>query len=125
MTAPNLKSPTQVTGKTFASPILSDVPVLLANPADSGQVWKINAIVVHSIDGATTTTLTLNLMRSASAATSLLYNKEITPGTTLEVINRNTSFYLEEGDSLESMVYDNFICDVMISYEIIGEPTPP
>jgi hypothetical protein len=104
---------------------MGEVPTLLSNPADSGQVWKINAILVHNIDGATTTTLTLNLMRFASAATSLLYNKEIAPGTTLEVINRNTSFYLEEGDSLEIMVADNFVCDAMISYEVIGEPDAP
>lgn len=123
MTAPNLKSPTQVTGKTYASPLLGDVPVLLANPADSGQVWKINSIVIHSIDSAASTTLSLNLMRFASAASCLLYNKEITPGTTLEVTTRNTSFYLEEGDSLEVIVADNFVCDALIGYEIIGEPT--
>jgi hypothetical protein len=104
---------------------MAEVPVLLANPADSGQVWKINTIVVHSIDNATTTTLTMSLMRFASAASSLLYNKEVTPLSTIEVTTRNTSFYLEEGDSLEVIVADNFVCDVLIGYEVIGEPDAP
>ena len=125
MTAPNLKSPTQVTGKTYASPLNSEIPVLLVNPEDSGQVWKINTIIVHSTDSATTTTLTLSLMRSAAAASNLLYDKEVTPLSTIEVTTRNTSFYLEEGDSLEVIIADNFVCDVLISYEVIGEPDPP
>jgi hypothetical protein len=125
MTAPNLKSPTQVTGKTYSAPLTSEGGWLIGNYPDSGQVFKINSIVVRSHAAETPFTLTLYLMQFGTLIYSFMYQRTIDPLTVIEVVNRNTAFYLEEGVSIQHNASENFMADVQISYEVIGEPDPP
>jgi hypothetical protein len=124
MTAPNINAPKQVTGRTFAQPLVKAQPLLLENPADSGQVWRISTVLIHNISATTSAIITLYLQRYGSGATHFLHSKTVAPGVDLEVTNRNNAYYLEEGDGIAMILDKDFILDVMITYEIIGEPTP-
>jgi len=125
MPAPNLKSPTQVTGKTYSAALTTQDSWLLGNYPDSGQVFKINSIVVRSHAAETPFTLTLYLMQDSTNIYSFMYQRTIDPLDVIEVVNRNTAFYLEEGVSIQHLVTEDFMGDVQISYEVIGEPDPP
>jgi hypothetical protein len=51
MTAPNLKSPTTITGKTARYAVTASLASVLANGAASGKVLKINSIFCANVDG--------------------------------------------------------------------------
>lgn len=119
MAAPNLKTPTTITGKTAGYAVTASLAAALSNSAASGKVFKINSVYCANVDGA------------ASADITLVYNDGTTgfniakvvavPAKATQVLSsRETYFYLEEGGSLQAVASAAGDLELVIGYEEIS-----
>jgi len=77
---------------------------LLSNPASSGKVYKINTILVANREtNANSVNVTVNVYTGAALTGSGFPIAQLIPvpgSTTLVIIDKSTSFYLEENESI-------------------------
>jgi hypothetical protein len=126
MAAPNIVNVTTITGiTTFSVGITTDpvVTVIVSNPASSGKVYKINSLLAAGIGN--TTGVTVKYFDQASGAgTSVAIGATIAVPTfsTLAVIGKENSIYLEENKSIGVYKQDNTggNIDITCSYEVIS-----
>jgi hypothetical protein len=121
MTAPNLRDPSSVTGKTLAYYSSTNVgstavATVLSNPAASNNVLKINCIRVYA-DPGKAGTIYLDAVGSSSSNKYVV--KDLQPdASTVIVVGRDDFLYLEEGYSLLFSGSAGFT--IMVTYEIIA-----
>lgn len=117
MAAPNLIAITSVFGKTTSTTIGTAATVLVSNPSSSNKSYKINALYLSNIDNTATLKISVDFFRS-STSIRLVDRITISPGDTLVAISRDTSLYLEEGDSIRCYADQAGITHAVITYEI-------
>lgn len=104
MAAPNIVNVTTIYGKTaYLTPANTTSNVLLANPASSGKVFKVNMIMASNVDGtnAIDATVALNTAAAGSGTSYPFVSTASVPAdAALIVIDKSTSFYLEEDESI-------------------------
>ena len=107
MAAPNIVSVTTITGKTaYLTPSNTTENVLLANPASSNKVFKINQIVVANVDGtnAVNTTVAYNTADGGTSDSGTSYaiasTISVPADASLIVADKTTAIYLEEDRSI-------------------------
>ena len=104
MAAPNIVNVTTIYGKTaYLTPSNTSANILLANPASSGLVLKVDMIVATNIDGASTyaATVAINSKADGSGTSySLASTIDVPNDAALIVTDKSTSFYLEEDKSI-------------------------
>ena len=112
MASPNIVNVTTITGiTTFKSCIAVTtggggslgVTTVVANPASSGKVIKVNSLVAAAI--GTTTGVTLQYFNSANhtsagSTVSIAMTASVPTFSSLVVISKENSIYLEENTSL-------------------------
>lgn len=117
MAAPNLASPTTVTGKTA---VLANVPATatdVISAVATGHAAKVNSIIVSNKNASTNYTVTLTIVRSATAY-SLATTVVVPANSSLDVLSARV--YLEEGDALKATASSANQLDVVASYEDIA-----
>ena len=124
MAAPNIVNVTTITGKTtYAALTTTLTTVLLANSAASGKVFKINSIMVANVDGTNEADVTLDF-NSAAAGSGTSYalasTISVPADATLNLVDKNSSFYLEEDKSILGGASANSDLEIVISYEEIN-----
>jgi hypothetical protein len=123
MAAPNLISANTIVGKTTGSNLTTaNTTTVLNNPSDSGKCLKINTLNISNYNLATAN-VTLSFHNSANAGGTsfpIVSGINIPPGSTLNVIDKTSQYYLEENNSLSarSSIANTFI--VTVSYEDIS-----
>lgn len=104
MAAPNVVNVTTITAKTaYATPANTSANILLANPASSGKVFKINMIQAANIDGTSAYDATVAVNTTAAGngtSYSLIYTASVPADASLIVVDKSTAFYLEEDKSI-------------------------
>lgn len=115
MAAPNIVGVTSIVGKTSLMIANSTPANVVANPAMSNTVLKINTVTVANF-GATVITANVDVFRSGTQYL-IVGNVAIPANSTMVVSGKDTAFYLEEGDSLRATTSAN--SHVISSYEII------
>ena len=133
MAAPNIVNVTTITGvTTFHAGIAATtggrgalgVTTVVSNAAASGKVLKINSLVAAGI--ADTTGVTLQYFNdinhvSASSTVSIAMTVSVPTYSTLVLISKENSIYLEENTSLGVFAQPNAgTIDVVCSYEEIS-----
>jgi len=117
MTAPNLFNITSVIGKTLAFDVTVTPTTMISNALDSNASIRINSLFVANV-GSQTATFTVNFIRtSITTRIARLVPCEI--GNTVVVLGKDTSIYLEEGDTLTIQGSINSVLQAMISYDVI------
>ena len=99
MAAPNIASVTSIYGKTvFDADISLSDDVLLENAASSNKLLKINSLIISNIDGTNAADITVTIKNAAGDTVKGYLAKTINvpPDSTLVVISKDTSIYLEE-----------------------------
>jgi hypothetical protein len=119
MAAPNLKSPTTITGKTEGYAVTTTLAAALSNGAASGKVLKVNAVYCANVDGAVAADIDLTYY---NGTTDSYLAKTITvPADATQVlVSREAYIYLEEGDSLRAKASATGDLELVISYEEIS-----
>ena len=133
MAAPNIVNVTTITGvTTFHAGIAVTtggkgalgITTVVSNAASSGKVLKINSLVAASIGSSTGITLQyFNDVNHASAGSTVSIGMTLSVPTfsTLAVITKDNSVYLEENTSLGIFAQPNTgTIDVVCSYEEIS-----
>ena len=117
MAAPNIVNVTTITGKTAVLAVTTSATAIVTNSAASGKVFKVNALYVSNVDGATNADITVDLFRSSTAYR--IVNTVVVPAdAVLDVISK--SIYLEEGDTLRLTASANSDLEAVCSYEEIS-----
>ena len=119
MTAPNLKSPTTITGKTARYAVTASLANALANSAASGKVLKINSIFCANVDGTNAADISVSIY---DGTTDFYLAKTIAvPADATQIIStKDTYFYLEEGDSIRAVANAASDLELVIGYEEIS-----
>ena len=119
MTAPNLKNPTTITGKTFRYAVTASLASVLANGAASGKVFKINSVFCANVDGTNPADISVSIY---DGTTDRYLAKTIAvPADATQIIStKETYFYLEEGDSIRALASAASDLELVIGYEDIS-----
>ena len=117
MAAPNIVGVTTITGKTAVQALTTSATAIVTNSAASGKVFKINALYVSNVDGATAADINVDLYRS-STAYHIAKTVSVPADATLDIISK--SIYLEEGDTLRLTASANSDLEAVCSYEEIS-----
>ena len=131
MAAPNIVNVATITGiTTFVSgistiSITTGVSTIVTNAASSGKVLKINSLVATAIGD--TTGVSVQLYNSggqhtaAGATVSLASTMTVPVFSSLAVIDKTNSIYLEEGHQIGCTAQSNAgTIDIVCSYEDIS-----
>jgi hypothetical protein len=120
MTAPNLKNPTIITGKTARVGIATTAVVgILTNSAASNKVLKVNSIFAANVSGTTAADISVSIY-NGSSDTYLAYTISVPPDATQIISTKETYFYLEESDSIRATAGTANAISVVVGYEEIS-----
>jgi hypothetical protein len=124
MAAPNLLSPTTITGKSVTVDLTTtSATSILSNAASSGKVLKVNSLYVANVDGTATAEITINYYSAAAlsgTATQICSTVAVPADATLVVIDKDAYIYLEENTSLGATAGTANDLKVVCSYEDIS-----
>jgi hypothetical protein len=123
MAAPNIVSVATIVGyTTYVSLGDTNAATLLSNAAGSNYVYKINSIIVANDDGGSSADITVSLFSQAAGSGTgykLAHTIAVAADSTLVVIDKATSIYLEEDRSIVVQASAGNDLDVICSYETI------
>ena len=110
-----------MTVSTTADPFATAV---VNNPAGSGKVYKINTIILSNIDGSNNVDATLKLFAEDDlGGTGVAFLSEVTVPikATLVAVDRNSTIYLKENQSIGVTASEADDLSVTASWEEISE----
>lgn len=123
MAAPNIVGINTVIGiTTMRSLGDTSATTLLSNPAGSNYVYKINTIIVANDDGSNSADITVALHDQddgGGTAHKIAHTVAVAADSTLVVIDKASSIYLEEDRSIVVTASAANDLDVICSYESI------
>ena len=126
MAAPNILSATSIYGKTTSVELNTTTTTGILTCA-SNKVLKINSIIVANIDGTNSASVTLNFFDTDSDGSGtdrtnpIAKTVDVPADSTLVVSDKNSAFYLEEGDKITGGASANADLQCTISYEEIDD----
>ena len=124
MAAPNIVNVTSIIGKSAVVDLTStSATSVLSNAASSNKVFKIESLIVANVDGTTAADITINYYTAAAlggTASQIVSTVSVPADSSLVVIDRNTSIYLEEDKSIGATAGSANDLKVIISYEDIS-----
>ena len=120
MAAPNLKSPSVITGKTGRYAVTTSLATALAAPG-TNKTFKINSIFCSNNDTAnagTAVDISLSIY-DGSTDRYIAYTISVPADATQIISSKDTYFYLEEIDSLRAIASTASRLQLVIGYEEI------
>jgi len=124
MAAPNLLSPTTITGRSVTVDLTTtSATSILSNAASSGKVLKVNSLYVANVDGTSNAEITINYYSAAAlggTATQICSTVVVPADATLVVVDKNAYIYLEENTSLGATAGTASDLKIVCSYEDIS-----
>jgi len=123
MAAPNIVNVTNINGKSFGNVLTTSNAIILVKGSGSGNVLKINNIVVSNVDGTAAADVTIEFNTSAAGtgtATKLVSTVSVPADASLIVTDKSTAFYMEEDTSIKGLASANSDLQVFVSYEVIS-----
>lgn len=116
MADPNIAETTVVKGKTA---VLASIPTsntTIVENLTSNSVFKINTLIVSNIDGSAPYDVSVSLVRN-SIAYKLVHTMSVPPDTSVLVLSKNTSIYLQENDAIKLVASSADKLQAICSYE--------
>ena len=121
MAAPNIVGVTSIYGKTYSA-TLDTITTTSQLVCPSNKVLKINTIICANRDGTNDVDVTVLFMDNSISSMKALANEITVPAkSTLVVISKDTSIYLEEGDEIKAGASASNDADIIISYEELDD----
>lgn len=124
MAAPNLLSPTTITGKTaYVSLSTTNATSIISNAASSGKVFKVNSLVVANVDGTNAASITISLYSQddiGGTPYKIANTITVPADASLVVIDKTSTLYLEEDKSLGAVASAANDLEIVCSYEEIA-----
>jgi len=124
MANPNIVSVNSIFGNTTGIALTTTLTtVLLANASSSGKVFKIESIMVANVDGTNAADVTVDWNTNAGGtgtSYALAATISVPADATLNLVDKNSSFYLMENQSIIGGASANSDLECIISYEEIS-----
>ena len=124
MAAPNIVNVTAIYGKSAVVDLTTtNATLVVENTAASGKVLKINSLVVANVDGTNAADITISFYSEdniGGTATQIVSTVSVPADSSLVVIDKNTSIYLEEDKSIGATAGSASDLKVLVSYEEIS-----
>ena len=120
MANPNLVAVTSIYGKSIQGALGTTVTTDLLTCA-SNKLLKVNTIIIANIDGTNSATVTMGIIKSGGSVVLFASTIAVPADATLVLIDKNSSFYLEEGDILEGGASAASDLTYTISYEELDD----
>ena len=120
MANPNLVAVTSIYGKSIQGALTTTVTTdLLTCAAD--KLIKVNSIIIANIDGTNAATVTMGIIKSGGSVVLFASTISVPADATLVLIDKNSSFYLQEGDLIEGGAGAASDLTYTISYEELDD----
>ena len=104
MANPNIVNVAAIYGENSSvSLTTTSATSLVSNAASSGNVYKINTIMVANVDGTTAADITINKYSAAAlggTAFPIVSTVSVPADATLIVLDKTTAIYLKENESI-------------------------
>ena len=120
MANPNIVAATSILGKSINGALGTTVTTDLLTCA-SNKLLKVNTIIVANIDGTNSATVTMGVIKSGGSVVLFASTVAVPADSTLVLLDKNSSIYLEEGDILEGGASANSDLTYTISYEELDD----
>jgi len=126
MAAPNIVSVSSIYGKTTGV-LLNTTTTTGILTCASNKVLKVNSIICANIDGSSAADITINFFDTDSDGggtdrTNPIASTVTVPAdSTLVVSDKNSAFYLEEGDKITGGASANGDIQCVIAYEELDD----
>jgi hypothetical protein len=117
MANPNIVNVTSIYGKTDTFALTTASANLVT--ATANTVFKINSILVTNIDGTSAADVTINFYDGTNTR-AIGSTISVPADAALNLIDKNSSFYLEENEIISGLASANSDLVCLISYEIIS-----
>lgn len=119
MAAPNVVNVSTITAKSTGLLATTSAVALLSNAASSGKVLKINTLLFSNIAGSSASA-TVYVIKNATTTVYLAYGIACPATSSLVVLSKDTSIYLEENDVLYILASAISSLHAFCSYEEIS-----
>jgi len=121
MANPNIVAVTTITGKTnlVKNVAITTGSQAVLNSSSSGQIYKINSLLVSNTSASLNYTVDVYITRS-SVNYYFARSIVVPAAASLVVISKDSSVYLEEGDFIQVIAGAANVLDCICSYEIIS-----
>lgn len=120
MANPNIVNVTTIYGKVTGALAGTSESAIITNSAASGKIYKVNSLYVANTSSTTSYNITVDLYKGGTTSYKIANTVAVPTGSTLVVIGKDSSIYLEEGDSVRvSASAANFL-NVVASWEEIN-----
>ena len=124
MANPNIVNVTDIRGKTAVVDLsTTNATLVVENVASSGKIFKLNSIIVSNVDGTNAANVTVSLYSEdniGGTATEIVSTVSVPADSSLVVISKYTSIYLEEDKSIGATASAASDLKVVCSYEEIS-----
>ena len=125
MANPNIVSVNSIFGNTTGIALTTTLTtVLLANTSASGKVFKIESIMIANVDGTNAADVTIDFHTAANGTAgssfALAATISVPADATLNLVDKNSTFYLMENQSIIGGASANSDLEVVIAYEDIS-----
>ena len=118
MAAPNIVQVSSIFGKTAVANVTTSSSNIVQNITNSNAVFKINSLIIANIDGGASADISASLYRGGFE-NRIAHTVSVPPDSTIVVISKDTSLYLEEGDAISLFGSANGDLWATCSYEEI------
>ena len=125
MANPNIVAVVSIFGNTTGFALTTTLTnVLLANATSSGKVLKVESIMVANVDGTNAADVTIDFHTAANGTAgssfALAATISVPADATLNLVDKNSTFYLMENQSIIGGASANSDLEVVIAYEDIS-----
>lgn len=116
MAQPNIINVTRILGNTAYQNVNTVAANIVANPASSSCVYKLNTLMIANVDGANSADITASIF-SGGVENKIAHTVTVPADATLVLISKDTSVYLQEGDYMRLAASANSRLWATCSYE--------
>lgn len=123
MANPNILDTTNVVGNNALVAVTTNATSVVNNAASSGKIYKINNITASNVDGTTAADVTVNIYSEddlGGTGYSIVYQIPVPIDSSLVVVDKTTSMFLKEDQSIGAIASGNSDIVVTASWEEIG-----
>jgi hypothetical protein len=123
MANPNILDTTNVVGNNALVAVTTNATSVVSNAASSGKIYKINNITASNVDGTTAADVTVNIYSEddlGGTGYSIVYQIPVPIDSSLVVVDKTTSVFLKEDQSIGAIASGNSDIVVTASWEEIG-----
>ena len=115
----NVANTTIITAKTAYANVTTVSANVLSNAASSNTIYKINNISLTNYTG-TLATANVSVVRSGVGTFHLIRTINVPANSLLNLMGKDTSIYLEEGDTIQTNASANSSIHLAIGYELLS-----